>query len=830
MKNIENALKILFDKHRIVFWYDEHQEMTETFEALDLPRLEKIKLENNSFGIKYRILREEPDKQFLIYSPAAEPDPKENWLLDLQLANTVFKTDKVAMWLSEMGLPTSFRPMIESHELFFKSIARRADLQRLATAEDSPQTFSRKMTATVLKVDPKLEDIVLALLAELSDNASESFDSLKQYGLLEQLWQDLNANYKYESEVRHIEDFALKLFLNGFQSCMHEEGILNQEAVVLLKHWKDSTSWRSHFEVLSRKYQNVLNIKSQLLQYSLEEWLDCDIFVEIDEAILTLMMERLINNSLNLSELEDVIQRRKTSHWYQGKIEAAYQALEKALSLLTEIRAGKFGMHSLQEGFNNYLKTWYRIDQLYREYLFFLRKIGPNEFFKRLSDEVEKHYANNYLLPLSNNWQSMIDATEKWHGLPFKSQREFYDTFVSKVVERNAKVAVIISDALRYEIAEALSRVVEENGRFTCELDWMAGVLPSYTALGMASLLPHTELSIQKDGSVTVDGISSSGLENRNAILLKKHENRARALLSKDYKNLTPEEKRTLTKEIQVLYIYHNRIDAIGDKRETESETINAVHLTILDMVDLIKALYNANFNRIVITSDHGFLYQNLRLDEADLTSPEVSAKELYLSKRRFVIGEGLQGDQQKLKAFSAEQLGLVGDFEVLLAKSVNRMRLKGAGMQFVHGSSSLQEIVIPVLMVEVKKSGTHEPKPVEVDKIASSNTITTGQLGVSFTQQEAISTKVLERTLRVGIYAEDGTLISSTEELCFGSESENKREWEISVRLMLSNASNDYNNETVYLRLEEQQRNTDIYITYKQWPYTLNRTIGFGF
>lgn len=830
MKNIEKALKNLFDKHRIVFWYDEHQEMTEAFEAVDLPRLEKIKLENNSFGIKYRVLREEPDKQFLIYSPAAEPDPKENWLLDLQLANTVFKTDKVAMWLAEMSLPAKFRPMLENHELFFKSSSRRADLKRLAEVEDSPQTFSRKMSAAVLKVEPNLEEIVLALLAELSNESSEAFDSLGKFGLLEQLWQDLNAIYKYESEVPHIEDFALKLFLNGFQSCMHEEEILNQEAVVLLKHWKDSTSWRSYFEVLSRKYQDLLKIKSQLSQYSLDELLDCDIFIEIDEAILTLMMERLINNSLTLAELEDVIQKRKTSHWYQGKIEAAYQALEKALSLLTEIRAGKFEMHSLQEGFNNYLKTWYRIDQFYREYLFFLGNIGRNEFFNRLTDEVEKHYANNFLLPLSNNWQNVMDATEKWHGLPFKSQRDFHETFIAKVVERNAKVAVIISDALRYEVAEALSRVVEEKGRFTCDLDWMAGVLPSYTALGMASLLPHKELSIQKDGSVNVDGISSSGLENRNAILLKNHEDKAKAMLSKEYKDLTKEERRSLTKEIQVLYLYHNRIDAVGDKRETESDTVYAVHQTILDMVDLIKALYNANFNRIVITSDHGFLYQNLKLDEADLTSPEVSAKDLYLSKRRFVIGEGLQGDHQKLKTFSAKQLSLVGDFEVLLAKSINRMRLKGAGMQFVHGGSSLQEIVIPVLMVEVKKSESHEPKPVEVDKIASSNTITTGQLGVSFTQLEAISTKVLERTLRVGIYAEDGTLISTTEELYFGSESENKREWETSVRLMLSQTSFDYNNKTVYLRLEEQQRNTDIYTTYRQWPYKMNRTIGFEF
>ena len=49
----------------------------------------------------------------------------------------------------------------------------------------------------------------------------------------------------------------------------------------------------------------------------------------------------------------------------------------------------------------------------------------------------------------------------------------------------------------------------------------MLGVLPSYTALGMPSLLPHQRLAYKGKASleVTVDGQPSSTLEQRLVIL-----------------------------------------------------------------------------------------------------------------------------------------------------------------------------------------------------------------------------------------------------------------------------------------------------------------------
>jgi hypothetical protein len=54
LDRIAQALTKLFDRHRIVFWYDAKQELRDDFEALQLPGVEKLELTNNEYGIKYR--------------------------------------------------------------------------------------------------------------------------------------------------------------------------------------------------------------------------------------------------------------------------------------------------------------------------------------------------------------------------------------------------------------------------------------------------------------------------------------------------------------------------------------------------------------------------------------------------------------------------------------------------------------------------------------------------------------------------------------------------------------------------------------------------------
>ena len=67
MSQIEKALARIFDRHRIVLWQDIKRELRSEFEAVTLPGVEKIVLDNNAFSVKHRILREQPEQKFPFY-------------------------------------------------------------------------------------------------------------------------------------------------------------------------------------------------------------------------------------------------------------------------------------------------------------------------------------------------------------------------------------------------------------------------------------------------------------------------------------------------------------------------------------------------------------------------------------------------------------------------------------------------------------------------------------------------------------------------------------------------------------------------------------------
>ena len=72
------------------------------------------------------------------------------------------------------------------------------------------------------------------------------------------------------------------------------------------------------------------------------------------------------------------------------------------------------------------------------------------------SEQVENHYVNSYLLRLNDAWQVQVDAAPVWTADPIPAQQAFYQQHVGNFRRRDQKICVIISDALRYEIARGV--------------------------------------------------------------------------------------------------------------------------------------------------------------------------------------------------------------------------------------------------------------------------------------------------------------------------------------------------------------------------------------
>jgi hypothetical protein len=168
---------------------------------------------------------------------------------------------------------------------------------------------------------------------------------------------------------------------------------------------------------------------------------------------------------------------------------------------------------------------------------------------------VEKNYVNNFLLPLADRWSDQVWRLGQWQITGPVAQRNFFEHYVRPFLAKDQKVFVIVSDGLRFEAAAEFAERLQSANRWTAELEPMFGSLPSYTQLGMAALLPCSQLAITAEsGNVSVNGKSATGTENRAEILREACNARATAIKAEQFLDLnTKTDRRALMRDHDVI-------------------------------------------------------------------------------------------------------------------------------------------------------------------------------------------------------------------------------------------------------------------------------------
>jgi uncharacterized protein (TIGR02687 family) len=826
---IQTALSRLFEKHRIIFWYDTKKELREDFESVSLSNVEKLEIDNNEYGLKYRILREAPEQKFLLYKSGPQPVDLDNWLLDVQLAHGEFRTDQVAIWLSELELGLEFSEAVKAHAEFFQAVKRKDALKKLLKPDDTAGQLRLKMLAVCVGSEPRMDSVVETLLQQLADDRDDGVRLIERCELETFLWEQVTRFYGYQAGMPSLRDFVIELFKSCYAMGTDGDVKMTGDALVFLKRWKDSRQFETGFEALSAECADVLSIEQDLDKRDFRDLIELDYFRLIDQKVISDLVRAVVARTVSSGDVSLWVRQRRQGHWY-GEFRHLYEAVEYAARFVYALGEARLTMDSLADGVRLYTEAWYQLDQLYRKFTYHVRMSGQASLMGELSDQVENLYTTNYLLKLGDEFQTHVEAAERWEAFPVLPQHYFFDHWVRPFLKKDNRVCVIISDAMRYEIGDELLSLIRQEDRYSAKLEPVLSMLPSYTQLGMAALLPGQSLSIADNdtGTVLVDGQSSQGTVNRTKILRTALDGRGQAIKAEELMQLNRDESRELLKANDVLYIYHNRIDHTGDKMHSEGQAFEAAEQTLDDLIRLIKKLTAANANNLLITADHGFIYQNRELEHSDFSGSAVDGDNILYRDRRFVLGKGLSS-APGFHHFTSEQLGLAGDMEVQIPKSINRLRLKGSGSRFVHGGASLQEVVVPVLRVNKKRQSDVSAVEVEILRGASS-VITSGQLAVTMYQTGPATEKVQPRYLRAGIYTQEGELISDSHELAFDLTSDNPRERELQVRFVLSRKADEVNGQEVILRLDEQHAGTSHYKEYKSLRYVMRRSFTSDF
>lgn len=820
MSRIRKSLGNIFERERIVFWYDDTGEMRHEFEDLNLEGVTSLEVSNNEFALKYRMTIEDPHGKYLLYFPCAKPEDRDNWLLDMLLANVEFHADKAASILQDLGISLDFKSLAEEHAYFFNSSERSFKLKNILSKGEDAASFRKKMLAVICGVEPGLQEITLSLVCECTDGQEEKLKKIKSCNLESFLWNEMGTYFGYRSKTPSLLDFAFSLFITAYHSATGGQLPLTMESLVFLNRWKDSAICRDSFKKMSRRVAEDLDVEDDLRKRSLEVVSGLDIYEAIDRKIISSLLKDLLAGTIGPESIASIIDKRKNSTWY-GDYQEYYSCLASSSEFLERLKGLDMTFNNPEDAFRKYTSLYYVMDQLYRQFVCSYRKTGPDSLLKDLYERVHNHYSNSFLLNLNDRWQQHINAMDEWKIENVPSQRSFYTRYVEKFPDQGKKIFVVISDALRYEAASELRDRLMKLDRYQAELESLLAVLPSYTQLGMAALLPHGNLSFGEQlPNVLADGRSTQGLANRNDILKDAVSGRGVAIRAEDFLELNAHtEGRELARDNDVIYIFHNGIDKTGDARDSEGRTFEAVEEEFEFLEKVIRKIANVNGNNILITSDHGFIYQDQPLDESDFAE-YANPGDTSVINRRFVLGPNLI-EHPALKKFSSRQLGLDGETEVLIPKSINRLRVHGAGSRYVHGGASLQEVVIPVLVI--KKQRSSDTSKVDVDVI-NAGRITSRQPVFSFYQTEPVGEKMLPRELRIGLYREDGRLISEVHHAIFESTEGNGRVREKKLSFLLSKEADKLNNSDVLLKLEELAApGVSQYRLYQEFRFKLN-------
>jgi len=841
LNQIHTALERLFNEEgqRIVFWNDPEREFQNTLPFIMLDGVTTLRLDEvGALEAKFRLERGEPTGNFLLYAPSEEPEYEDDWLLDIRLYSRSFRADKASILLQELGLVNlTLRTHIGDRRKFFDAKERLQKIKNLVAPDDAAADLDRKMIAVVAKTDqPELSNLVLTIFHawieagnELElDNPPAVWGQIEKFDLDVPFWQMVKATFGYGEENPTLKNFLLRLMLTDFAH--HLKGDVPQSirelllprtgwsnAVVCLAAWRDSSSKGASYDRLSAEAAAVLKIEDHLPNLEIDQLVDVMTFLAVEKRIASNLRERVQATAftINADDVRAIATRRQTGHWAsltmagstdapRQALHAVYDALVAAADFLAlrNLHKSGFDFPNAATMYGAYESELYRFDQLYRH---FCESADTAEaagwsILKPLRAEIEAHYVNWYLTNLALAWGKFIEPQDglltKWQIDKVSNQFRFYDRNVKPWLEEgdNRRAFVIISDAFRYEAAQELTTELNGKYRFEATLSSQLGVLPSYTALGMASLLPHKTLAY-KGTDVLVDGHSSIASE-RDGILQGVG---GLACKCDELMAKKKDEGREFVKDKRVVYIYHNTVDAVGDDGKTEGHTFEAVRRAIDELAALVGYIVNnLNGHHIVVTADHGFLFTETARVETDKSKLKDKPDSTILAKKRYLLGLNLHDNDVAWHGKLSVTAGADGDMEFWIPKGVNLFHFVG-GARFVHGGAMPQEIVVPVVTVKHvrgKSAQDTKTKPVTVQVLGSNHRITTAQHRFQLIQMESVSERVKPITLRVAV-CEGEEPVTDIQTVKFESSSGNLDERKKWVSLVLK--ERQYNKKTPY-------------------------------
>ena len=776
--NLQTITERLNDKfksneRKLVFWYDDNGEFAEEIDTLPLTgaKLHKI-TGDNVFYTKYFLECVDRENSYLIYAPFSKPQDSDNHLADMAYYSEPFYADRVSLLCADLHIPERYKEQLAGYPKFWRSNDRVERFAALGIENYNPESIDIGLLSVLAGIRiPSFEEVVKVVILSGDFAENKYIAAFEKMGLLKSFWQLCEKYYGFQNENPTVEKLVVTLLIT--YTAHRYRGELPKSWEPYISHKKNDIAvfvanlmnnmlYKDQFDAIAEQIAVKIKANDFFKSAPVEGFFDCDTFEVFDQRIISHLASVLVSTSEPLTEVyREVTKKRSSKKHFAAKFVHHYKAIDKADQMLAEI--GRFAQDSVKnadEAIRLYTTKWAKIDRHYRGFYTAFDRIEASDSLYSLRNLVEKVYTNSYLMKLSVLWAEKLDQLDNFGQISGQKQYNFYSQIAAPAA-RKESIVVIISDAFRYECGLELHDRFSGKANTSSELGYMVSTLPSYTRLGMAGLLPHKTVSFTEDYDVLVDGENCSSSAQREKTL-QSHYPQSVVTSYSEIMAMNRDAVRKLMTGKELIYIYHNQIDARGDHAATEHEVFIAAEESIREIMNLIQKLtVDKSITNYIVTADHGFIYKRYKLDESDKVNLPKQAdafvnKRFILSRKPLTIEGALCYSLDYLSADSS-------DMYVTVPRGTDIFKAPGGGQNYVHGGASLQEIIVPILKVKTERY-KKDVSNVEVVLISLSRKITNLITYLDFIQAENVSDTLQPSKVKVYFETESGEKITGEE------------------------------------------------------------------
>jgi hypothetical protein len=713
------------DDRGLVVWYDPEGAYSTAAEELELPNTTVARYEGSFFRLRHQIdhlMNDNQPPRLVVYVPA-DKDKTHDALIELEAAGVVMRPRQQPPNCNtrlSVVARNALKPILgedQVGEIELQAENGKLSLADLNSLADKGKDISTGLLTLIFGTANPHEVALAFLPDDQHDGEIEKKAVQKELRHLLQVSFDLELPSSAtlatlrERLARHVllTDLIAALgksvppSLSSVPVATSAGGV--DACVRLARSWRNNREVRDSYVETASKVEQEFSLDR--LHFDPERLVESETFLAGERALLRHVEKELLDAAK--PDLLQLPVTRLSRFWSEAvpAIQARWALIAAAAEVLLEsnrvakaIKKAPGNVPALVKAYAEDEEPWCLLDTHHRhmesrKYNFEFDAGEEHERLDKLITRAEQSYTEVGSALAKHFVTQLLKAKQPISGL--LRQRDFFQAQVKPTLSRG-KVAYIWVDALRFEMARELCRLLKED--FDLTIQPAIGTMPTITEIGMAALLPKANETAKVVGvgggklGLEIDGKVIKDRKDRVAFL---KENAGVPVFDCKLDDLLPKPPKKVKDGIhnaKLILVTSQEIDEFGEADTKLARLQMDSMLTYLRRG--VRILIDHGIDSIILAADHGHLFADEIGEDMRIDAPGGKTADLH---RRVWVGEGGTSDPSFVRT-SLSSLGIDSEFDIATPASFAIFKVPGGNLLYFHGGLSPQELIVPVVVL----------------------------------------------------------------------------------------------------------------------------------